>query len=106
MQFSDHPHTYGPSIIPSFKDINAYVLSFIEKFKLDKIMRLSTQVNKCKYLPNKKWEIHSVNLVTNESKVEVYDFLIVSSGLHSSPRIPKFENSENFKGNYQFWKLS
>ena len=26
MQFSDHPHTYGPSIIPSFKDISAYII--------------------------------------------------------------------------------
>lgn len=98
MQFSDHPHTYNPYIIPSFKDINAYVLSYIEKFKLDKHLRLSTQVNKVKYLPNKKWEINSINLTTNESKSEVFDFLVVSSGLHSSPRIPKFENMDNFKG--------
>jgi cation diffusion facilitator CzcD-associated flavoprotein CzcO len=98
MQFSDHPHTYGPSIIPSFKDISAYILSYIEKFKLDKYMRLSTQVNKVKYLPDKRWEVNSLNLITNESKTEIFDFLIVSSGLHASPRIPKFENMENFSG--------
>jgi len=98
MQFSDHPHTYGPSIIPSFKDINKYIQSYIERFELAKHIRLATPVQRVVYLPDKRWQVNSIDLNTNETKSETFDFLMVASGLHSSPRIPNFENMNNFKG--------
>jgi hypothetical protein len=98
MQFSDHPHPGKPSIIPSFKDINRYILSYIERFSLDKHLRLSTQVKLVKQLEDKRWNVVSINLDTNESFDETFDFLIVASGLHANPRIPNFENMSNFGG--------
>ena len=98
MQFSDHPHPGKPSIIPSFKDINRYILSYIERFSLDKHLRLSTQVKLVKQLEDKRWNVISINLETNESFDETFDFLIVASGLHANPRIPNFENMSNFGG--------
>ena len=102
MQFSDHPHKLNdqqqPTIFPSAKYVFSYLNSYIERFNLKNCLRLSTKVEKVKYLLNKKWQVHSQNMLNNESSFEIFDFLIVATGPHSVPKIPKFKNVENFKG--------
>ena len=98
MTFSDHPYTGNPAIIPSLDDVFAYIRSYIDRFKLEKHIKFNTRVSCVKYLPNKKWQVHSVNTTTNEEAVTDFDFLIVASGLHATPRMPHFENMDSFKG--------
>lgn len=99
MQFSDFPHkNHCPSIFPSSKDIFTYLTDYINKFDLNNCFRLNTKVEKVKYLLNKKWEVHTHNLLNNNTSIEVFDFLIVSTGPHSMPQIPKFKQIENFQG--------
>lgn len=98
MCYSDHFYPKNTSIFPSKNDIYNYLLSYIKHFDLKNSIRLETKVQKATRLLNNKWQIESFNKQTNTIDSEVFDFLMIASGLHLHPRIPEFENQENFKG--------
>lgn len=98
MSYSDHNYPNRTSIIPSKKEVYKYFESYIEKFNLKKYLRLNTQVLHVQQDKTyNKWAVTSINLC-DEQKTEVFDFLIIASGLHSRGKIPAFQNIENFKG--------
>lgn len=81
MSYSDHFFPRNSSIFGSKKDIHRYLLSYIKRFQLDKHFRMQTKVEKASQLENKKWQLESINTETNTKMTEVFDFLIVASGM-------------------------
>ncbi len=98
MSYSDHFFPKKTPLFASKKDVHNYLLSYSERFQLDKFFRLRTSVDKAVQLNNSKWQIETTDLNTNAKSVEEFDHLIVASGLHLKPRFPDIENKENFKG--------
>lgn len=99
MSFSDHPYPKKTSIIPSPKEVQNYLISYIERFNLEKFLRLNTTVQKVTQIKEtKQWMIVSVDTKQNTTTTEIFDFLTVASGLHHKSRIPNFESMECFKG--------
>jgi len=96
MTFSDHPHKDNQSIIPDQPTISKYFCSYAEKHDLMSNLRLNTTVNSVYKQKSHKWIVESTH--SNEKISEEYDFLIVASGLHSCPIMPKIDGIENFKG--------
>ena len=97
MTFSDHSHKAKPSIIPDQPTISEYFRSYAEKSDLMNHLRLNTTVDRVyQEKSSHKWILESTH--SNEKKIEKYDFLIVASGLHSCPIMPKIEGLEKFKG--------
>lgn len=98
MMFSDLAYPKSTHLIPSRSQINEYLNAYAEKFHLFKHIKLETKVDLIQQLDNKKWQLEVRDLKTNQTYSEIFDFLIIASGLHSKPRIPVLENSNKFKG--------
>lgn len=98
MMFHDHPWPKNTPIYAEAKQVQEYLISYANTFNLNKHIRLNVKVEKVKQSSDKKWELNLSNLITNSKETLIFDFLIIASGLHSKPRIPKIENSSQFNG--------
>lgn len=100
-QFSDHPWPNNTRLYPFSNEVYEYFLSYVKKFDLEKYILLNHKVTFVRRLESKNWEITvQVWDVSGriETRVEIFDYLIIASGIYSKPRIPQYENSLNFKG--------
>jgi len=98
VMFSDFPWPEGTSVIPSAKDVYQYLVDYIKHYDLNKYLRLNSNIESVRQLPNKKWQVTWTNYLNGERITEIYDYLICATGLHCKPSVPKIENSEKYKG--------
>lgn len=101
MMISDHPWPKDCDIFQESKGVYTYLIGYAKRFGLEEHINYCTKVEHAKKLivnGNTKWEITSLNTKTSEKNVQVFDFLMVSSGLHSKPKIPIIEDSSVFNG--------
>ena len=96
--FSDHPWPSYVQTFPNVQEINAYILSYINRFSLDQYIFLNTNVTSVKKTESEKWQITSENIETSITKSETFDFVIVASGELSVPLAPTIEKAEVFSG--------
>ena len=100
MAFSDHTYPEKSPIFSGKKEIFNYLTYYMIKFDLEKYIKFNTEIIEAKKSDD-KWQL-TFQTQGNKLQLEFFDFLIIASGLHETPHIPKFENQENFKGNIEF----
>jgi dimethylaniline monooxygenase (N-oxide forming) len=98
MMFSDHPWPDGSSIFASKQEVHDYLMSYANRFDLNKHIQLNTRVHKVVKLPNNQWEVKYTNSTYSLTDTLVFDFLIIASGLHYTPREVTFKNQALFQG--------
>jgi dimethylaniline monooxygenase (N-oxide forming) len=96
--FHDFPWPDSTALLPTAVETLNYLLSYMNRFGLEKHLQLNTKVNYVKETEDKKWHIECVNLKTNQIDKQIFDFLLVCSGIYRNPRMPNFDNIENYKG--------
>jgi dimethylaniline monooxygenase (N-oxide forming) len=96
--FVDHPWPEGTCIFPSKVEVQDYLNTYAERFRLNDHICLRHQVLSAKQTSDKKWELRILNLNSNDTKVLIFDFLVISSGLQDKPYIPELRNSDKFEG--------
>lgn len=97
--FSDHPWPENANTFPTSIEINSYLLSYVKRFSLNKHIYLNTKVLSVEKVEGQKWQIKIKKLlVSSEAAVSIFDFVIVASGEHATPRIPNIQNAINFEG--------
>ena len=79
--YSDHFYPENTSVFPTKQEVHNYLLSYIDRFQLDRCFRLQTHVINANQLADKKWRIEYTCNKTNARNSEIFDFLIVASGL-------------------------
>ena len=88
--------------IPSYfarPSMQNYVLSFIDHFDLRKYIKCGMRVENLTYNEEKKiFSLTKKNLETGESDTKEYDFVIVSTGHFTFPRLPTFPGEEKYTG--------
>jgi len=77
------------------KEVLNYLEIFTKKNNLNKITRLSHEVNSIDYL-NSKWHIEFN--CNNCIKTETHDYVVVCNGHYNTPYSPTYEGIINFKG--------
>lgn len=81
---------------PTGSQMQAYFESYVAKFNLGDLLRLSTPVNLAK--PEEDgdgWQVTSQN--NGEETTEHFDFLIVCNGIFSAPAIPPYKGADIFR---------
>ena len=99
MSFSDHTYPEKSPIFWGKSEVFAFLTSYMKKFDLEKYISYNTEVIKTSQLDDNRWNM-SYQSENQEPTSKTFDFLIIASGLHETPHIPKFENQCNFKGIY------
>jgi hypothetical protein len=97
MSFLDHEWPRSTLIFPNSKDVFDYVASYVEKFELNKFIKLNTIVLSAKQNEDKSWRLRVFDFNAQETREHTFDFLIVSCGKYEKPKIP-FGDHTNFNG--------
>jgi dimethylaniline monooxygenase (N-oxide forming) len=85
-----------PEHYPDFvtnEDMINYLDSFAKHFQLSALIDFNVRVNAIKKNSNNNFDVE-----TDQGNYENYDFVVVCTGLHGKPSIPKFEGIDDFKG--------
>lgn len=98
MSYSDLTYPKGTSIVPCFKEVRDYLYAYAEKFQLFDHIQLEHKCDSVQQLDNKKWRLKITSLKTNETTIQTFNFLIVATGLHTKPRVPRYDTIDKFKG--------
>lgn len=102
MAYSDFP---PPSHFPIYMH-HSYVLKYLqlygEKFDLLKYIRFSTEVLKIEesddFESSGQWKVYIKDLTNGQTRVEIFDGILVCNGHHAFPNIPHISGQERFKG--------
>jgi dimethylaniline monooxygenase (N-oxide forming) len=107
--FIDFPWNSNEPLFPTDKDMHNYLRRYCEKYGLNECLRLNEQIESVERLETtsttttdvidkNKWKLNIRNLISEEMRSEVFDYLIVATGMHQKPLMPKIESMHEFKG--------
>lgn len=98
LEFPDHFYPNGTIPFPTQPDILKYLYTYTERFNLDSHIKRNHQVIRVLPIENDKWQIIVKDLAHDKFITQVYDAVFVCNGHFFSPRIPKIEGANEFKG--------
>jgi hypothetical protein len=82
---------------PRGEQVQAYLASYVEHFRLADNIHLSTEVISAS-LTSDGWELSTVNHVSGATDVERVDYLVVANGIYCYPLIPTFAGADEYRG--------
>jgi len=94
--FSDHPWPPDAADFPTASEVEKYLQSYIGAFGLDAHQRFGARVTEARSCDG-KWSIRSESSARG-TRTEIFDHLIVASGVFQNPHIPDIKGLENFTG--------
>ncbi|KAL6856409.1 flavin monooxygenase-like protein [Trichoderma novae-zelandiae] len=95
--FSDFPYANGDSDVPLEPgEIQAFLESYARHFGLEPRLRLKTRVTAVNRVDD-KWHLQ-LTKSDGESEEQVFDRLVLCTGLNHSPKQVHFEGVDDFKG--------
>lgn len=92
--FEDYPMPEDYPDYPSHEQVLAYFQSYARHFDLYPYIQFNTAVQQAKLMEDQRWE-----LVLDNGKKEIFDYLFVANGHHNVPRHPE-RIAEQFTGKY------
>jgi len=103
IKLSELPWSATDPIFPHHSVILKYIEEYYKIYNLDKHLLFNTKVIKAEKVEQEnkqfpKWNIHYLNLTTNNKKCEMFDFLIIASGLNTNAIYPNMPQLKNFRG--------
>ncbi len=93
--FSDFPWNQSTSDFPTQSEVNAYLESYAEHFKLKPHLQMNTSIRSVEK-SNEKWLVMWIH--DGQSHSKTFDYVLVCSGIFSKAYIPQIPGSENFGG--------
>lgn len=79
----------SPNVFPKAWQVNRYLEAYAQKFIPNGVLTFRTRVQKAERI-QLGWRITTTNLETHVEKVEVFDYLLIASGLFSKPAPANF----------------
>ena len=95
-RFSDYAWDEKAEIFPNKKQMFQYLNGYAEKFSLRAHINFSSKVTKVEK-EQKQWKITWENK-EKEQNSEVFDYVIIASGIFSQPNKPTIEGENSFAG--------
>lgn len=92
--FSDHPYPAGSPEWPSGEQVQDYLVSYAQRFGLDRVISLSTVVEAAEPVDG-GWRL-VVRPAGAASEVVDVDHLVVANGIFSTPAVPDYPGAEAF----------
>ncbi|MFI1911801.1 flavin-containing monooxygenase [Nocardia sp. NPDC020380] len=102
--FSDHPYPPSAPLFPAAPDVRAYLASYVDRFDLEPLLRLGTEVLRVSRADARSefagggagFEVEVAGLGGRETLR--CDFVVVCAGVFSEPRMPVIDGIERFDG--------
>ncbi|XP_031617072.1 dimethylaniline monooxygenase [N-oxide-forming] 3-like [Contarinia nasturtii] len=98
MEFPGLSFPNGTQSYPTHNAVWRYLDHYATKYKIKKRIKYHHLVEHVSLFENDKWKIIVRDVSKNKTDVSIYDAVFVCTNIFSSPRVPKFEGVEGFKG--------
>lgn len=98
VSFSDFPWSISTPLFPTTEQVCQYLHDYVEKFNLKQYLKCSCKVTWVTQVENNKWLVKWLCLNDNKTCFDIFDCVILATGLYSSPYIPQLNNKNEFKG--------
>ncbi|CAG8809548.1 30953_t:CDS:2, partial [Racocetra persica] len=95
--FSDFPIPHDWPYYMHHKFVAKYFDMYAERFQLIPHIKFNTTVVNASILPDQRWKVRYVTKGGEEAE-SVFDYVMVCTGHHRYPRMPKFQGMDQFKG--------
>lgn len=93
----DYPMPDSFPRVPSGEELQAYFENYAKDFNIyDKIL-FNVEINSLKQSNDGHWTVNYTDRVTSKPKSNMYDFIVVASGLYFDPYLPEFPKQKSFK---------
>jgi dimethylaniline monooxygenase (N-oxide forming) len=93
--FSDHPYDLSADLFPTADQVRRYLASYIARFRLTPLIRLSTEVVNV----SRRGDGFDVTARGPDGPTSMHcDFVVVCAGTYSSPHVPDVPGLEGFAG--------
>jgi dimethylaniline monooxygenase (N-oxide forming) len=93
--FSDHPYDRSADAFPTAEQVRGYLASYVERFGLTPLIRLSTEVVRVSRRET-GFEVEARG--ADGSAAVQCDFIVVCAGTFSEPHVPAIEGADRFAG--------
>ncbi|WP_196054604.1 flavin-containing monooxygenase [Nocardia aurantiaca] len=93
--YSDHPYPESADVFPTAGQVREYLASYVERFGLAALLRLSTEVTRVSEADNG----FDLRVCGPEGIEDLrFDFVVVCAGVFSTPRLPIIDGGTEFGG--------
>lgn len=96
ISFSDFPYDKSVPAYPHQMQVAQYLSNYADYFQLGKYLHFNCNVQKVCQV-GKKWRVDWIN-GDNQFQFDIFDFVVVATGLYTKSYIPPFEGIEKFQG--------
>lgn len=93
--FSDFSWEKGAQLFPNQSEVYRYLTAYVDAFHLSPYIHLECEAQKVE-LEGKKWKVEW--LEKGKIKYQVFDHLVIASGIFSKPFIPEIAGKDKFQG--------
>lgn len=93
--FSDYPWDKKSDLFPNQKEVLRYLEGYAETFKLNPYIHLEAEAKKIER-EGTKWKVEW--LENGTSHTQIFDHMVIASGIYTKPFIPEISRKEKFKG--------
>jgi dimethylaniline monooxygenase (N-oxide forming) len=93
--FSDHPYDRSSDVFPTAEQVRAYLASYVVRFELAPLIRLSTEVVQVSRQDD-RFELKTSGPAG--STTLACDFVVVCAGTFSAPCVPVIDGADRFEG--------
>jgi len=97
MALSDYPFPENLPDFPSRGQVLQYLNDYVDHFGLRERIQLNTGVEQITPQNENKWKV-TVRSADGARRVEIFDAVIVCSGLYRYPAVPRYPGAETFQG--------
>ncbi|KAI1280846.1 Dimethylaniline monooxygenase [N-oxide-forming] 2 [Halotydeus destructor] len=94
--FSDFPPNHDAALFLSHGDAQKYLEDYAEHFDLRRHIRFNSKVNEVSRREDLTWKVDYKD--TNGDQSDIFEAVIICSGMHCQPLIPDIPGLETFKG--------
>ncbi|MGW4117714.1 flavin-containing monooxygenase [Nocardia sp. NPDC004711] len=93
--YADHPYPESAEVFPTAAQVRDYLASYVERFGLSPLLRLSTEVIRVSEVD----EGFELKICGPDGVEELrFDFVVVCAGVFSTPHLPVIEGEDEFEG--------
>lgn len=96
--FSDFPPADGDEIHWHRSEYMQYLHKYVAKFGLREYISFNTTIQSVKEIGDGTWQVTSC-VDGKTTQTQLFDSVVICSGLNQEPNIPHFEGQEKFKAN-------
>jgi dimethylaniline monooxygenase (N-oxide forming) len=97
--FSDFPlRNASNNLFPYAHEMHEYLQEYADHFKVMPHVKVNSKVIFITQIEDDRWLVRWQHTLTGENMEEMFDFVVLASGMYTTPNVPIIDGQADFKG--------